>query len=90
MKNAEKNLLVSNYRIFIAKPLFRSSAPTVIGDYNKVIEHIVNSPDFKNGVEYIKELDGLKFKRVSKDDIKRLMNYDAYSEELCEKLFKIY
>ena len=90
MKNADNNLLVTSYRIFIAKPLFRSSAPTVIGDYNKVIEHVVTSPDFKNGVEYIKELDGLKFKRVSKEDIKRLMSYDAYSEELCTKLFQIY
>lgn len=86
----ENNLVVSSYRIFIAKPLFRSAAPTVIGDYNKVIEHVVNSADFKNGVEYIKELDGLKFKRISKDDIKRLMSYDAYSEELCKRLFEIY
>jgi hypothetical protein len=90
MKNTDKNLVVSSYRILIAKPLFRSAAPTVIGDYNKVIEHIVNSPDFKNGVEYIKELDGLKFKRISKEAIKRLMSYDAYSEELCTKLFQIY
>lgn len=90
MKNTEKNILVSNYRIFITKPLFMSAAPTVIGDYNKVIEHVVSSPDFKNGVEYIKELDGLKFKRVSKEDIKRLMSYDAYAEELCKKLFEIY
>lgn len=90
MNTTDKNILVTNLRVFIAKPLFRSSAPTVIGDYNKVIEHIVNSPDFKNGVEYIKELDGLKFKRVSKEDIKKLMSYDAYSEELCTKLFQIY
>lgn len=86
----ENNLLVTPLRVFIAKPLFNSSAPVTIGVYDKVIEHVVTSPDFRNGVEYIKELDGLKFKRVSKEDIKRLMSYDAHSEELCNKLFKIY
>lgn len=90
MQNTDKNLLVTPYRILIAKPLFRSSAPTVIGVYNKVIEHVVSSPDFANGIEYIKELDGLKFKRISKEDIKRLMSYDAYSEELYNRLIKMY
>lgn len=85
-----KNLVVTQKRIFIAKPIWSMTAPVVIGEYDKVIEEVVNSEHFKKGIEYIKELEGTKFKRVSKADIKRLMSYDAYSEELVNKLFKMY
>lgn len=83
-------ILISKRRIFIAKPMGCTNYPFVIGEIEEVIKEILSSEYFKNGIEYIKELDGLKFKRVSKEDIKRLMSYDATSEELVKKLFKIY
>lgn len=83
-------LLITQRRVFIAKPMWNSSAPFIIGEIEEVIKNVLTSEYFKNGIEYIKELDGTKFKRVSKEDIKRQMSYDAYSEELVTKLFKIY
>lgn len=65
-----RKILITQRRIFIAKPMWRTNYPTVIGEIKEVIENILSSEYFSNGIEYIKELDGTKFKRVSKVDIK--------------------
>lgn len=83
-------ILVSQRRIFMAKAAWNIGSPTTIGEIEEVIKQILYSGNFQNGVEYIKELEGTKFVRVSKEQIKRLMSYDATSEELVTKLFKIY
>lgn len=82
----ENQLLVSQNRVFIAKAMWRTTAPTVIGSIEEVVKFALDSDYFKNGIEYIKELEGTKFVRVSKKDIEKLLSYSEEQTNLFKAL----
>ena len=86
-----KNLLVSKRRVFIAIPAWNTTAPYIIGELEEVVKEILtNKLEFKNGINCIKELEGLKFIRVPKTDLERMLSHNEENRHLWVELSKIY
>jgi len=85
-----KNILITQRRVFIIKAAWSMTAPTFIGELEEVVKEGLTNEAFKNGIEYIKELEGLKFVRVSKTDIEKQLSNSPEQIELFKQLSKKY
>ena len=87
--NNPQCIIIGN-RVFVAKAAWSMSAPLVICNIEEVVKTVLGSEYFKNGIEYIKELEGLKLVRISKENIKKLLSNSKEQEQLFNQLNKIY
>ena len=75
-------LIVTTYRLFTAKPAWRINYDTVIGDLESVLKHILISEDFKNGLDWLKEIEGGKLYKVPKKKVMEMLSKSPEGEAL--------
>lgn len=82
----DKIFINKSARIFTVKLMWDIGQPFVCGTLEEVVKYALKP---NNGIEYFAELTGSSFKRISKKDLKELMNR-ASLQDLSKQLFRKY
>ncbi len=83
-----KNLFINEtHRIFTVRLSWDIGQPFVCGTLTEVVKYALTA---KNGIDYFAEISNMKFKKVSKKQLKTMLSHGAENIELSKELFKKY
>jgi hypothetical protein len=74
-----------NSRVFTVRLMWDIAQPFVCGTLPEVVKYALQP---NNGIEGFYEITGRKIRKVSKEELKKLLSQSAEKTELREQLFK--